>query len=176
MLYDLTKPIHPDMDVWPGDKHFERTEKQFGDFVTSAVSMSLHSGTHMDAPSHLYRDGKTIDKLQPFILKTLVERDTDPKNKAVFFRDAITADKARSLVEQHVALVGTASNSIDKPDVTEVHAILLRAGIPIVENLLLDKVKPGEYISLIFPLKIVGADGSPVRILLADTIQDLEMG
>lgn len=176
MLYDLTKPIHPEMKIWPGDRPFERTEKQFGDFVTSAVSMSLHSGTHMDAPSHLYREGKTIDKLQPFILKTLVEQDSNSKGKAVFFREAIGAAEAKKLVEEQVALVGTASDSIDKPDVTEVHAILLRAGIPIVENLLLDKVKPGEYISLIFPLKIVGADGSPVRILLADTIQDLEMG
>ncbi len=176
MLYDLTKPIHPEMEVWPGDVPFERTEKPFGDFVTSAVSMSLHSGTHMDAPSHLYRDGKTIDKFHPFIIKTLVEKDTDSKNKAVFFREAITAEKAQELVEQHVALVGTASASIDKPEATEVHAILLRAGIPIIENLLLDEVKSGEYISFIFPLKIVGADGSPVRILLADTFEDLGMG
>lgn len=44
------------------------------------------------------------------------------------------------------------------------HQILLKAGIPIVENLAnLDRIPPGRFYFCCFPLNIVGSDGAPAR-------------
>jgi arylformamidase len=54
---------------WPDDppviiKHISDIE--LGDNVTlSTISMSAHTGTHMDAPLHFIYGGETIDKMPP---------------------------------------------------------------------------------------------------------------
>jgi len=75
---------------------------------------------------------------------------------------------ARALIKAKVKAVGIDGPSIRKfrlkPDV--VHPILLRAGIPIYEGLDFSKVKAGGYFFVGLPLKIVGAEASPVRAIL----------
>lgn len=72
------------------------------------------------------------------------------------------------LVSQGVALVGINRDSIepDQGDTFEVHQRLLGAGIPILENLVLAGVQPGEYCLACFPLKIQAGEASPVRAVL----------
>src|SRR2546423_532206 len=52
---------------WPGDPPFqiERILDQTnGDICTlSRITMSVHTGTHMDAPLHFVRDSPTIDDM-----------------------------------------------------------------------------------------------------------------
>jgi len=48
----------------------------------------------------------------------------------------------------------------------ETHRILLKAGIWIIEGLMLEHVQPGEYELLCLPLKIIGSDGAPARAIL----------
>ncbi len=63
---DLSKPISPQMSVWPGDSHPEFREisnLEKGEVNLSEFAMSLHSGTHIDAPRHFIQDGETIDEL-----------------------------------------------------------------------------------------------------------------
>lgn len=47
------------------------------------------------------------------------------------------------------------------------HRALLSAGVWIIEGLDLSHVKPGEYDLICLPLKILDADGAPVRAVLA---------
>ena len=49
-----------------------------------------------------------------------------------------------------------------------VHQTLLRAGVVIVEGADLRQVAPGPYLLACLPLKLEGADGSPVRAVLVE--------
>ncbi len=60
-LWDITAPLSPETPVYPGDEpvRFRRTASiDRGDAANvSAFSMSVHAGTHVDAPSHLGFEG-----------------------------------------------------------------------------------------------------------------------
>jgi arylformamidase len=74
------------------------------------------------------------------------------------------------LAEQGVILIGVDLPSVDELDskTLDNHHALGRAGITIVEGLWLDGVADGRYEFAGLPLKIVGADGSPLRAVLID--------
>lgn len=82
----------------------------------------------------------------------------------------LAPDAADLLCELEVALVGIDTVSIGAADETghRVHERLLRVGVVIVEGLRLEAVDPGEYELICLPLRIPGADGSPVRALLRE--------
>jgi arylformamidase len=81
---------------------------------------------------------------------------------------ALTPAAARLLVDRGVRLVGTDAPSPDPPDAADlpVHHVLLHAGVPIIENLLLDHVPGGAYELIALPLRLIEADASPVRAVL----------
>ena len=60
------------MPVWPGDPKviLERISKieEGANANVSKISMSVHTGTHMDAPFHFLKEGKSIDTLPLEIL------------------------------------------------------------------------------------------------------------
>jgi kynurenine formamidase len=75
----------------------------------------------------------------------------------------LTADAAQFLVDCGVQLVGVDMPSVDRAPYPA-HRILLRAGVPIVENLTnLEAIGAGLFQLLVLPLKLAGRDGSPVR-------------
>lgn len=66
MLIDLTHTITPEVPVLPGDPPvvFSHAATLTGDgFRTTALSFSSHTGTHMDAPSHLLLTGSSLDQM-----------------------------------------------------------------------------------------------------------------
>jgi kynurenine formamidase len=76
-LIDLTQPLDSKLPVYPGDPPFScrqsHTVSRDG-YSVHALSYSSHVGTHVDAPSHFFADGATIDQLplNTFILPGLV--------------------------------------------------------------------------------------------------------
>lgn len=93
-----------------------------------------------------------------------------------FRRDftGIAEDAARWLVEHGVRLVGIDYLSIESyPSLYErgspVHRYLLAEQVVIVEGLDLRAVPPGPYTLLCLPLKLVGGDGAPARVVLWDS-------
>jgi len=64
-ILDLTHLIEPGMPVFPGTEPPEimeaNTIKKDG-FKEKKLSMYSHTGTHMDAPAHLFDGGKTLDQ------------------------------------------------------------------------------------------------------------------
>jgi len=66
-IYDLTLPITPDLIVWPGDPPLEFTQPyhlERGDICTvTRMSLSVHTGTHLDAPAHFVRRGAGVETL-----------------------------------------------------------------------------------------------------------------
>src|SRR5919108_291256 len=75
----------------------------------------------------------------------------------------LDGDAARGLVASGVRLVGIDYLSIGDE---EAHHVLLEAGVVAVEGLDLRRVEPGEYLLVCAPLKLVGSDGAPARVLL----------
>ena len=65
--YDITLTITPQMIVWPGDPPviMQHTSSiASGDNANvSQISMSCHTGTHVDAPDHFLNNGKTVENL-----------------------------------------------------------------------------------------------------------------
>jgi arylformamidase len=66
-IYDISLTISPVLPVWPGDPSVELKQVTFipkGDSCNiSHVAMSVHTGTHVDAPYHFLNDGKTVETL-----------------------------------------------------------------------------------------------------------------
>jgi arylformamidase len=91
-------------------------------------------------------------------------------NSELWATDEFTADfirldggGARWVVERGIRLVGLDYLSIGDE---EAHGTLLGADVVPLEGLDLRAVEPGRYELLCLPLKVVGADGAPARVLL----------
>jgi arylformamidase len=76
---------------------------------------------------------------------------------------AIAPDAAQVLVDRGVRLVGVDYLSVGSP---ETHRILLGARMVALEGLDLRAVEPGAYELFCGPIKLVGSDGAPARVLL----------
>ncbi|HYM64638.1 MAG TPA: cyclase family protein [Gaiellaceae bacterium] len=75
----------------------------------------------------------------------------------------LTGDGARFLVERGIRLVGIDYLSIGDQ---EAHRELLGAGVVAVEGLDFRGVDPGAYTLVCLPLRLVGSDGAPARVIL----------
>jgi arylformamidase len=66
-IYDISLTDSPDLVVWPGDPKIvlERVSKieDGANHNGSRLEMSVHSGTHVDAPFHFLEDGTTVESL-----------------------------------------------------------------------------------------------------------------
>jgi arylformamidase len=75
---------------------------------------------------------------------------------------------ARYLVDQGVKVIGIDYLSIEqfKKQGAPAHRALLSQGVVIIEGLNLAEVEPGMYEMYCLPLRVVGGDGAPARVLL----------
>ena len=66
-IIDISTPLSERMPVWPETPHPRFTlisSMRDGDCANDTkVEMSIHSGAHIDAPSHFLAGGKSIDKI-----------------------------------------------------------------------------------------------------------------
>lgn len=66
MWIDITMPLSNLMAVWPGDTQFQYkldTRLDTDGANVGQIQMSLHAGTHVDAPYHYDNFGKAVDSL-----------------------------------------------------------------------------------------------------------------
>jgi arylformamidase len=80
----------------------------------------------------------------------------------------IAESGARYLVERGIKLVGVDYLSVEefrKPG-APAHHVLLGAGVIVIEGLNLRDVEPGIYEMYCLPLRVVGSDGAPARVVL----------
>lgn len=109
------------------------------------------------------------DRLRPdcrrLILKTFARFPTDhwPSEFATPSPELIDA-----LAGQGGVLIGVDAPSLDPEDSKDLpaHHAVRRAGLAILEGLVLDAAVEGRYEIIALPLKIEGADASPVRAVL----------
>ena len=84
-MHDISLTLSESIPIWPGDKGAEF--KQFlevckGEVANvTAIKMSAHTGTHVDAPCHFLKDGYSVEKLPLEVLigKAVVVEALDVK-------------------------------------------------------------------------------------------------
>ncbi|WP_028314707.1 cyclase family protein [Desulfatibacillum aliphaticivorans] len=67
-VIDLSHPMTPEMPVFPGDPSPEIrvvASLENEGYVERLLTLSSHTGTHVDAPAHISPHGKTLDALPP---------------------------------------------------------------------------------------------------------------
>lgn len=157
------------------------------EYNLTEISMSVHSGTHIDAPLHFCGDGQSIDniRLNTFFGKCTVisvsgiltgedmERLLPYCKRRVLFhgegKTFISHSAAIVLAESRVVLVGTDAPSIAPSfDEERTHRELARAGIAILENLNLSAIDDGEYDLCAFPVKLGGLEAAPCRAIILE--------
>lgn len=177
--------------VYPGDPvpEGEKLRDMNGGDVynLSRFSMCAHNGTHIDAPAHFIKDGKTVEKLplEPFVGKCFVARHTgdvtqnDAENilqKAkgaerilIAGKATVTAAAAKAFADAGIWLLGNESQSVGPEDAPmEVHRILLVAQVALLEGIVLKDVAEGWYFLSAAPLNLSGFEGAPCRAYLIE--------
>lgn len=186
MIIDLTKELWSGMEVYEGDPGVVlesfRTVQEDG-YAVTRLQLSTHSGTHMDAPSHFYRDGKTISEvgLEKLMGRAVVlgrfEGAIPEGISIVLARTGfLSLRRAEELLQKGVQVFGTIHDSIEEPtdasgmDAFPVHQLLLGREAVIIENLDMSEAEEKTYGFVALPLKIRNGDGSPARVVLTDDL------
>ncbi len=81
---------------------------------------------------------------------------------------ALSVELVKKLHEQHVILIGIDTPSVDLFECKELlaHKEVHRNNMAILEGIVLQDVDPGTFVLSALPLKLKGADASPVRAIL----------
>ena len=113
-IYDISQEVFG-CEVYPGDPSPEKEIKlRIEDGAVcnlSALHMCAHNGTHVDAPYHFLKDGKTVDQvaLERFIGYAYV---TGHEGEITAVDAAAILEKARAADEEAAAKKGEPSGSI----------------------------------------------------------------
>ncbi|MGG1661623.1 arylformamidase [Brevibacillus sp. NRS-1366] len=63
-LYDISRPLKQGVPTWPGDTPFQYEvswpKSESGSVNVGRLSMSIHTGTHVDAPFHFDDEGRKM--------------------------------------------------------------------------------------------------------------------
>ena len=190
-IHDISQEVFS-CALYPGDPAPEKqtlcaTEE--GDLYNlTAFSMCAHNGTHIDAPFHFLPDGKTVEKmdLNIFVGDCFVARhrgDVTAADAAAILKKAggterlllagpltVTAEGAAVFAESGIRLLGNESQSVGPAEAPmQVHLILLKKGIALLEGIVLKGIPEGHYFLCAAPLNLAGADGAPCRACLIET-------
>lgn len=205
-IIDISVTLGKESIDYPGDTPYSRQnimkldDNDFCDLST--LSLSAHSGTHIDAPAHFIEGSKTIDLigLDRFMLQAHVVNVENTvavspetlsglslnRGDAILFRTEnstserccsgvftekfvhLTKETAEACVNSGVSLVGLDYITIEQygSQVFEAHRSLLDSEVLILEGINLNHVSEGQYTLVCFPLKLGGAEASPVRAVL----------
>ncbi len=75
---DISIPVFPGMGVYPGECETQRewhlTPDESNPCTCTHWSMTAHAGTHLDAPRHFDRNGRSLDQFSPkeFVFRAAV--------------------------------------------------------------------------------------------------------
>lgn len=194
-IYDISQKVFS-CEVYPGDPEPEKKvlkSMQKGEVCNlTAFSMCAHNGTHIDAPFHFIKDGKTIDEicLESFvgvayvaehhgivtgndateIIEKARKQNSEASKRILIKGDAeVSLEAAKVFASSDILLLGNESQTVGPQEAPiAVHLALLGANIVLLEGIRLEEVTEGVYFLNAAPLNLSGADGSPCRAVLID--------
>ena len=172
-IYDISQEVFS-CQVYPGDPAPERelvSSMEKGDLYNlTAFSMCAHNGTHIDAPAHFIKDGKTVDALcldalvgpayvaehqgivsgddAAEILEKAKERNPESAKRILIKGAAeVSSEAAEVFASSEILLLGNESQTVGPEDApAEVHLILLGADVILLEGIRLENVSEGVYL------------------------------
>ena len=192
-IYDISQEVFS-CQVYPDDpapeKKIIRSMEKGEVYNLTAFSMCAHNGTHIDAPRHFIRDGKTVDEksLEAFIGMAYVAEHSG----VVTYNDAteiiekakkynaeaakrilikgdveVSLEAAKVFASSDILLLGNEPQTVGPQNAPmAVHLTLLGANVVLLEGIRLGDVYEGVYFLNAVPLNLSGADGSPCRAVL----------
>lgn len=194
-IHDITQELFS-CTVFPGDvspvRETAATISESCLYNLTNFSMCAHNGTHVDAPFHFYKDGKTVDQLSldkligrcyvgfaegavtAEVAEALVEKarklDPEAAKRILIGGDAyVTLEAAEVFVREGVVLVGNESQTVGPFEApAAVHYALLRAEVVLLEGIRLGRVAQGVYLLNAAPINLGGCDGAPCRAVLLE--------
>lgn len=194
-IYDISQEVF-NCVVFPGDPAPQREVlSQMSEgalYNLTALRMCAHNGTHVDAPYHFYKDGKTIDQveLKRFVGAAYVAehsgvvtaddaiailekaRAAEPKSKKRILikgKAVVSYEAAEVFAEAGILLLGNESQTVGPEDAPmQVHLKLLGAEVVLLEGIRLQEVPEGAYYLNAVPINLGGADGAPCRAILVE--------
>ena len=194
-IYDISQEVFS-CNVFPGDPAPQRDvlcSIEDGEFYNlTAFYMCAHNGTHVDAPRHFVKDGKTIDEigLEAFVgmayvaehqgvvtaedAKRILQKakavSEDAARRILIKGDAeVSLEAAEVFADAGIFLLGNESQTVGPEDAPmAVHLVLLKAGVILLEGIRLGHVSEGVYLLNAAPLNLGNADGAPCRAVLID--------
>lgn len=198
-LIDLTVTIETDMPVYPGDAGVEVKQIRFLEqhhFNNFSITMTAHSGTHLDGPMHMTTSDLLVgdinlEKLvgRGKIIRTTGERILlDTQFEAIEAQDIVlfqtgsekiygtreyyeehpvlSEEVVDYLIEKGVKVIGIDAPSIER-DPYNLHPKWFHAGGLIVENLRnLEEVSALREFEVFIIPLKVKADSSPARVFV----------
>ena len=194
-IYDISQEVFG-CQVYPGDPAPEKQvlgSMEKGDaYNLTAFRMCAHNGTHVDAPFHFLKDGKTVDEISldvfagkayvaehngvvsgsdaAAILEKAQRQGKEAAKRILIKGDAeVSPEAAKVFASAGILLLGNEPQTVGPEDAPmEVHMILLGTGVVLLEGIRLKDVPEGVYVLNAAPLNLSGADGSPCRAILMD--------
>lgn len=164
-VIDLSVPIYSGMKVYPGDPEVSievvhTYEKKR--WLLRKLRLGSHTGTHVDAFSHMDENGKTLDEipLERFFGEAyMVDKDDSfPSKTGLIFKQAIDVEYLEKILSAKPPFVGgPISESLERA--------LLNNGLVTFTGLIHLDLLPTDksFMFYGFPLRIKDGDGSPVR-------------
>ena len=191
VLIDISQEVFS-CNVYPGDPSPVMTPvMRIADGAVcnlSGISMCAHNGTHVDAPYHFIRGGKTIDQIpithwtgDCFVARhegevsaedaaAILRRAADagaPRRILIAGKATVTEAAARVFADAGILLLGNESQTVGPENAPmQVHLILLGAEVVLLEGIVLKSVPEGKYFLNAAPLNLGGIDGAPCRAWL----------
>lgn len=164
-IIDLTLLISNEMYIYPGDPKIDVEQLQTFDkdgWNMKRIHMNTHDGTHVNAPIHGVKDGKTLNNFEVSDFcgeSILYENYSDIQfGIGILFQKQINMGIAEQIVKIKPKFVGLVVE-VDE----EIEKYLLKNDIMLFERLTnVDKL-PKKFNFYGAPLKIKDGDGSPVR-------------
>jgi len=194
-IYDISQEVFG-CQVYPGDPAPEKerlNSMEKGDLYNlTAFRMCAHNGTHIDAPCHFIKDGKSVDAIAleavvgtayvaehqgivsgddaVKILEKAKAQDAEAAKRILIKGAAeVSPEAAKVFADSGILLLGNESQTIGPEDEPmEVHQLLLRADVVLLEGIRLSEVPEGCYFLNAAPLNLAGADGAPCRAILME--------
>ena len=166
-VIDLSTPIYAGMKVFPGDPEVKievvHTYNE-NTWELRQLSMGSHTGSHVDAYSHMHKDKETLDHIpieRFFGQAQVVDDSIDwPKETGLFFIEEVGLEVFNRIIELNPKFVG--GNIREELE----RALLGKRIITYTRLINLELIPKGEtFMFYGLPLKIKSGDGSPVRAI-----------
>ena len=192
-VYDISQEVFG-CKVYPDDPMPEKIvlkSMRKGDvYNLTAFNMCAHNGTHIDAPFHFIKDGKTIDEicLEAFVGMAYVaehhglvtgndateiiekaKKQNLEASKRILIKGEVevSLEAAKVFASSDILLLGNEPQTVGPQNAPmAVHLTLLGANVVLLEGIRLGDVYEGVYFLNAVPLNLSGADGSPCRAVL----------